>query len=104
VENKNISIVDATGCMLTKSGMNKYFLVNVIATTIYLQNRIVTITFDGKTSKKYWSGMKPNIEHLKILHCITYMHIPNEKHAKLDLKVINTIFVGYSLELSQAFL
>lgn len=45
-----------------------------------------------------WPWMKLNVEHLKFFHCITLMHILDEKHAKLDPNNINSIYVSYSSE------
>ena len=37
-------------------------------------------------------------KQFKVFGCITYVHIPDELHSKLDPKAEKCIFVGYSLE------
>ena len=52
--------------------------------------------------KKYFSGKKPEVSHLRIFGCPVYIHIPKEKRTKLDPSGKKGIFVGYS-ESSKAY-
>lgn len=47
------------------------------------------------TPQEAWSGMKPNISHLRVFGSIAYVHVPNEKRSKLDSKSEKYVFVGY---------
>jgi hypothetical protein len=61
-------------------------------------NRTPIIAIHGMTLKEKFTGKKPNVSHLKVFGCITYMHVPDEKRSKLDPKAEKCIFIGYSLE------
>ncbi len=50
------------------------------------------------TLEEKFTGKKPNVSHVKVFHCITYMHVPDEKKSKLDPKANKCIFTGYFLE------
>ncbi len=50
------------------------------------------------TPKEKFTCKKLDVSHLKMFGCITYVHIPNEKRSKLDLKVEKCIFIKYSLK------
>ena len=50
------------------------------------------------TPHEKFYGKKSNLSHVKIFGSITFVHIPDEKHQKLNPKSEKCIFVGYSLE------
>ncbi len=52
----------------------------------------------GMTPKEKFIGKKPDVSHLRMFGCVTYMHVPDEKRSKLDPKSKMCIFIGYSLE------
>jgi hypothetical protein len=39
------------------------------------------------TPEKKFRCKKPNVSHLRVFGCITYMHVLDEKRSKLDPKV-----------------
>ena len=47
--------------------------------------------------EKYF-GMKPDLCHIKIFCSIAFVHIPNEKRKKFNMKLEKCILVEYSLE------
>jgi hypothetical protein len=50
------------------------------------------------TPEKKFIGKKPDVSHLRVFGCITYVHVPDEKRSKLNPKVEKCIFIRYSLE------
>jgi hypothetical protein len=50
------------------------------------------------TPKEEFIGKKPDVLHLRVFGCITYVHVRDEKRSKLDPKAKKCIFIGYSLE------
>jgi hypothetical protein len=50
------------------------------------------------TTEKNFTNKKPDVSHLRVFSCITYMHVPDEKRSKLDPKAEKCIVIGYSLE------
>jgi hypothetical protein len=84
--------------MLNEKNLPNYFWAKVVATTIYIMNRTPTVTVHGMTFKEKFTSKKPDVSHLIMFGCITYMHVPDKKRSKLDPKVEKCIFIGYSLE------
>ena len=50
----------------------------------------------GKTPHEAWYRNKPNLSHLRIFGCTTYVHTPKEFQRKLDSLSKKCILVGYS--------
>jgi hypothetical protein len=50
------------------------------------------------TPEEKFIGKKPDVSHFRVICCIAYVHVLNEKRSKLDPKVEKCIFIGYSLE------
>ena len=50
------------------------------------------------TPEEKFTGRKPDLAHLKVFGCITYVHVPDELRTKLDPKAKKCVFIGYSLE------
>jgi hypothetical protein len=50
------------------------------------------------TPEEKFTRKKPDVSHLRVFGCITYVHVPDEKRSKLDPKAKKCIFIGYSLE------
>jgi len=48
------------------------------------------------TPEEKFTGKKPDVSHLRVFSCIAYVHVPDEKKSKLDLKAEKCIFIGYS--------
>jgi hypothetical protein len=52
----------------------------------------------GMTPGEKFTSKKPDVSHLIVFSCISYVHVLNEKRSKLDPKVDMCIFIRYSLE------
>jgi hypothetical protein len=48
-----------------------------------------------KTPEEMYIGIRPNLSHLRVLGCVAYCHVQDNKRTKLEPKAIPTIFVGY---------
>ena len=71
-------------------------------TSIYVQNRSPHRVFENKTPEEAFTGVNPDVNHLRILGCSVYIHIPKEKRSKLEPSRKKGTFVGYS-EISKAY-
>ena len=45
--------------------------------------------------KIWYFGKVPNVSHLCVFGCKGYMHVPADKHRKLDAKAIEVVLVSY---------
>jgi hypothetical protein len=59
-------------------------LVEVCNTVIYVQNRIPHGILGEKTLEEDFSGVKPDIVHLRIFGYPVYIHVHVEKRMKLE--------------------
>ena len=57
--------------------------------------RLASPLFPGTTPFERWFGFKPSVEHLKILACESYVHVPKILRSKLDPKSVLCFFIGY---------
>ena len=49
------------------------------------------------TPHEVWKGYKPNDNHLRIIRCSVYAHIPKDERSKMDPKAKKSIFLGYGI-------
>ena len=69
---------------------------------VYVQNRCPHFILGDKTPEEKFTGVKPDVEHLRIFGCPVYIHVPKEKRSKMEPSGKKGIFVGYS-ETSKAY-
>lgn len=81
-----------TMCFMFEKGLPKSFWVEVLNTTVYLQNSLSK----EKTPFEGYFGFKPSIAHLKIFCCNCYARVLAVKRDKLEKKVQPGIFMGYT--------
>jgi hypothetical protein len=84
--------------MLNEKNLPNYFWAEAVATAIYIMNRTPTAVVHGMTPEEKFTGKKPDVSHLRMFGCITYVHVLDEKRSKLDQKAEKCIFIGNSLE------
>jgi hypothetical protein len=91
-------IAEITRAMLNEKNLSNYFWVEAVAIAIYIMNQTPTTIVHGMTPEEKFTGKKPDVSHLRVFGCTTYVHVLNEKRSKLDTKAMKCIFIGYSLE------
>jgi len=64
-------------------------------TTVYVQNRVPHQTLDNKSPEEVFTGVKPNIGHIRIFGCQIYFHVPEDKRKTLEATKKKGTFVGY---------
>ncbi len=97
-ERKNRHIAEITHAMLNEKNLPNYFWAEAVAIVVYIMNQTPTSVVHGMTPEEKFTSKKPNVSHLKVFGCITYVHVPDEKRSKLDPKADKSIFIGYSLK------
>jgi len=97
VERKNRTLEDMTRTMLIASGLARNFWAEALNTSCYIINRCMIRHILNKTPCELFEGRKPNIIHLRIFGCKSYVH-NNGKDAlgKFDPRSDEAIFLGYS--------
>ena len=94
-ERKNRTIMEKARSMLHQAKLPLEFWAEACSTAVYLLNRSPTTALKNETPFERLVGTKPDITHLKVFGCVSYVHVPNSKRRKLDAKARKAIFVGY---------
>ena len=94
-ERVNRTILDRIRCMLIDSGLSKGFWAEAAATAAYLINRYPKKSLHGKTSEEVWSGVKPDLSHLRIFGCDAEALIPSKSRGKIDNVTVKCKMLGY---------
>ena len=85
-ERLNRTLIEGVRTMLADSKLPHRFWAEALSTMVYLRNRSPTKALEGVTPHEAWSGSKPNVEHLRIIGCSAYAHVPKVERQKLDSK------------------
>ena len=88
--------------MIHDQSLRMFLWVDACNTAVYLQNRSPHSILEKKTPEEAFTGVKPEIGHLRIFGCPVYIHVPMEKNTKLEPSGEKGILVGYS-ESSKAY-
>lgn len=94
-ERKNRTLVESARSMLKAANLPNSFWAEAISTACYLRNISHTKALNNITPYQLWTGIRPNLSHLKVFGCLAYAYIPKYKRQKLDFKTHKCIFVGY---------
>ena len=85
--------------MISEKKILKSFWPEAINWTVHVLNRSPTLAVKNKTPEEAWSGVKPSVEHFRVLGCISHVHVPDSKRTKLDDKSLSCVLLGVSEEL-----
>lgn len=96
-ERMNRTIVERARSLLVAANLPKIFWAEAVSTVAYLINRSPT-KGHGRTPEEIWTGVKPDLSHLKVFGCKAFVHVPKKFRRKFDPKSTEMIFVGYSEE------
>ena len=97
-ERMNRTIIEKVRCMLNEAKLPKQFWAEAVNTAAYTINRCPTRSLGGITPEEAWTGLKPDVSHLKVFGSTGMVHIPKQRRKKLDLKSKKCIFLGYAEE------
>ena len=101
-ERKNRHLLEGNRSVASGTHIPRYLWDEVAKAVNYIQNRLPCRALNLQTPEEAFSGQRPNLSHLRVIGCIAFCHVPEEKRTKLDYKAIPTIFLGYD-EQSKAY-
>ncbi len=90
----NHMIIEGTLAMLTSSRLPKQFWAEAASTFVYLSNHCMNAT-SKVTPYELWHGKAPDVSHLRVFGCLTYIHVPKEKRRKLDSRAVKGVHLDY---------
>ena len=97
-ERKNRHIAEISRALMIEKNMPHSYWAEAISTAVYIMNRMPITAIHDVTPKEKYVGKKPDLSHLKLFGCRTYVHVPDELRTKLDPKAEKCVFIGYYLE------
>ena len=96
-ERENRVIMNMARSILSDAQLPNSFWRDAVVYTAYILNRIPSrATDECLTPYQLYTGNIPNISHIRIFGCKAYVHIPDEKRRKLDVKSLECVFLGYA--------
>lgn len=98
VEREMRTVMNLVRTMLDSSGLGQEFWAEAANTAVYLLNLAGTSSVPNKSPYELWSGKDIKLDHLQPFGSPVFVHIPNEKRRKLDMKAEKWIFVGYGVD------
>ena len=94
-ERMNRTIMEGARSMLYQAKLPLDFWAEACSTAVYLHNRSPTTALKNETPFERLFGRRPDISHLRVFGCVSYVHVPDGQRRKLDAKARKSIFVGY---------
>ena len=94
-ERANRTIVEKARCMLKYSGLETSFWAEAVATSVYIKNRSLTAALGNVTPEQAWSGIKPDISHLRVFGCLAFVYNNKKGIQKWEERAKKVIFIGY---------
>jgi hypothetical protein len=81
---KNQSIIGSAKAMIHDQDLPMFLWEEACNMTLYVQNKSPHKILGDKTPEETFTGVKPEIGHLRIFGCPVYIHVPMEKRTKLE--------------------
>ncbi len=99
---KNWTILNHAKSKIVFVQLPNYLWIKVINIVVYLTNHSPTSVNGGLIPKQVYTCKPPQLGHLKVFGCLTYIYIFREKSGKLGLRAEQKIFVDYD-DVSKAY-
>ena len=94
----NRTLNECAGSMRLHVELPKTFWADVVSTAAYLINQGPSVPMEFKLPEEVWSGKEVKFSHLKVLGCVSYIHIDFDARSKLHAKSKICFFISYGDE------
>jgi hypothetical protein len=81
--------------MLKGTGMPARFWGEAVTTAVFLLNRSLTRSVEGRTPYEAWHGCKPDVKFLRVFGCKAHAKITKPNLKKLDDRSKAMVMLGY---------
>lgn len=95
-ERKNRTVMNMARSMLSMRKVPKLLWAEAVNWTFYILNRSPTIAVKNVTPQEVWSGVKPNVDHLRVWGSLAHVHVREAREA--DDKSNPCVLMGFSEE------
>lgn len=94
-ERANRTMSDDISAMLAESNLPPQFWGECLAAQVHVWNRLPISAVQGSTPYELWHGRKPDVSHLRVWGCTTYVHIQKDQRKQFGSHMQKCIFIGY---------
>jgi hypothetical protein len=95
VERWNQSIVAMAWCIMKTKKLPRYFWGEAVSIAVYILNRSLTRTVDGKTPYETWHGETLAVYYLHTFGCLAHVKDTRLNLNKLEDHISKCIIIGY---------
>ena len=94
-ERRNRTLLNMIRCMLKTKKMPNFLWGEAANAATYVLNMSPTRRLKLMTPEEAWTGVKPDVSHLRIFGSMCYKHVPDALRRKLDDKSTPQVLIGY---------
>ena len=80
----NRTIQEQVHSMLSMAGLSDGFWDKELINVVHLIYHVPCVALDFKVLREVWTGLPPSYGHLCVFGYEAYVHVPKQKHNKLD--------------------
>ncbi|CAI7884326.1 unnamed protein product [Closterium sp. NIES-54] len=94
-ERANRTIIEGGRTILVDSGLPLWFWPLAVRHATVIKNRLLThVGGQHWVPMEKWSGKKPLVDMLRVFGCMGLLHVPKEKHDKLQVAAVWGVHLG----------
>jgi hypothetical protein len=94
-EHRNQTIVQMAWNMMKATQMPGRFWGEVVTMAVFILNRVLTKSVEGKTHYKAWNGEQPPVHFFRTFGCVAHVKVVKPNLKKLDDRSVPMVFIGY---------
>ncbi|KAL8109947.1 hypothetical protein AgCh_025882 [Apium graveolens] len=83
VERRNRTVVEMAKICLKEMKLPSFMWGEAVRHSVYLLNKLPKRVMSGITQYETWNEKKPQVGHIRVFGCISFMRIPSQKMRKL---------------------
>ena len=95
-ERRNQTVMGMARCILIESKLPHDYWSFAVHFAVYTLNRLPTRRINWKTPHELWTGIKPNVTHLRPFGCTAYAHIDSSLRSSIQPTSAKCRFLGYA--------
>lgn len=94
VERRNRTIVVMARSLLKGRQLPSHLWGEAVRHSTYFLNRLPTRSMSGATPYEAWKKRKPDVSHVRVFRCVTYMKLPSVHTTKLNDRSHKMVHLG----------
>ena len=94
-ERANRTLAEGITTMLNEAHLPASFWWDAAAAFVHAHNRSPTSAVSGKTPYELWFNSKPDVSHLRVFGCTSYVLVKKDQHKQLQSHTQKCVFLGY---------